>query len=86
MSEIIQTVEAESTSLQLHVDLCAQRYKQLIEKFDVVDQRLDKIEITCEEIKTSLNGIQRENYLRYLGWAGVIITVLIGVVVTLAMR
>jgi len=73
MSEIsvIQPIAEESENLRLHVDLCAQRYNQLISKFDEVDERLDRITSVCEEIKQSLGRDQKETYLRYLNWAGV---------------
>lgn len=88
MSElnVIGPVQGESTDLGLHVDICSQRYGQLISKFDEVDQRLDRIESTCQEIKTALQATQKENFQRYLAWAGGIIAVLVGVVVTLALR
>ncbi|CAB4165928.1 hypothetical protein UFOVP849_5 [uncultured Caudovirales phage] len=83
---VIAPIPAESEDLRLHVDLCAQRYGQLINKFDEVDQRLDHITAVCEEIKTALASTQKESFQRYLAWAGVIITTLVGVVVALALR
>lgn len=83
---VIGPIQGESEDLRLHVDICSQRYGQLINKFDEVDQRLDRIEHTCEQIKTALTATQKENFQRYLAWAGAIITVLAGVIVTLALR
>ena len=56
MSElsVIENIKAERTNLELHVDLCAQRYNQLIAKFDEVDQRLDDLTQLCADIKTSI--------------------------------
>ena len=53
---------------------------------DTVDERLDKIDAVCQSIKETVNVNQRDNFIRYLSWAGVIITVLVGVIVTLATR
>ena len=83
---VIGPIPEESENLRLHVDLCAQRYNQLISKFDEVDERLDHITAVCEEIKETLGREQKETYLRYLTWAGVIIGMLVGVVVTVAFR
>lgn len=33
----------ESTSLEMHVELCAERYSRLEEKFEMVEDRLDKL-------------------------------------------
>lgn len=88
MSEIsvIGPIPEESENLRLHVDLCAQRYDQLINKFDEVDQRLDHITAVCEEIKNTIQGNTKDTYQQYLAWAGVLIVGLAGLVVTLVLR
>ena len=78
MSDIIETVTEESENLELHTKLCAQRYQQLIHKFDVVDVRLDKIETTLVEIRECLGQQESRKYQTYLAWAGVVITALAG--------
>ena len=83
MSEVIEKISGESTNLELHVDLCQQRYTQLIEKFDVVDARLDKIETMLIEIKSGLKSEEAQKYKMYLTWAGTAITLLVGVIVAL---
>lgn len=77
---VIENIEAERTNLELHVDLCAQRYNQLINKFDEVDQRLDTLTKLCAEIKTSVINLQTTTQSTYLKWAGVIIVTLAGIV------
>lgn len=81
MSElaVISNIEQERTNLELHVDLCAQRYNQLIVKFDEVDSRLDSLTALCAEIKESVNGIQSTAQSTYLRWAGAVIGLLAGV-------
>lgn len=88
MSELsmIENLAAERTDLALHVDLCAQRYNQLIAKFDEVDQRLNQVTALCSEIKDSLNTIKHTTQSTYLKWAGFIIVTLLGVVVHYAVR
>jgi len=78
MSElsVIENIEAEKTNLDLHVDLCAQRYNQLIVKFDEVDQRLNQLTLLCSEIKDSIVNIKSSTQTTYLKWAGFIIIVL----------
>jgi hypothetical protein len=81
MSElnVIENIEAEKTNLDLHVDLCAQRYNQLIVKFDEVDQRLNQLTQLCSEIKDSVTNIKSSTQTTYLKWAGFIIVVLTGI-------
>lgn len=76
MSDIIDTIEAERTSLDLHVDLCAQRYTQLINKFDDVESRFEKIETMLEEIKDTIGAYKTDNTEKYLKWGGAIIGLL----------
>lgn len=73
---VIENIESERTDLKLHVDLCAQRYNQLIDKFDEVDQRLDAIQVTCETIKTELVNMKQNTSNTYLKWAGAVILLL----------
>lgn len=82
-NNLIETMDAESDNLALHVQLCEQRYIQLIGKFDDVDKKFDKIEIILNEIKSNLSNEESEKLKRYLTWAGVLITALIGGVVHL---
>jgi len=81
MSEltVIESIEGESTDLKLHTDLCAQRYNQLILKFDEVDQRLNQVTALCSEIKESVINLKSSTQTTYLKWAGFIIVVLTGI-------
>ncbi len=57
--------KTEKTSLETHVDLCAERYQRLEEKYEelretfkedrlVIHERIDKVKISIEEIKSLL--------------------------------
>ena len=63
----------ESTSLEMHVELCAERYKRLEEKFDSVEERLDHLHSdftsfkgdnskNLSEIKTMLGNAKDEKF------------------------
>jgi hypothetical protein len=77
---VIENIEAEQTDLKLHTELCAQRYNQLIAKFDEVDQRLDGLTQLCSEIKSSITSINTSTQATYLKWAGFVIVLLTGVI------
>lgn len=81
MSDLIETLEQESTDLALHSKLCAQRYKQIIDKLDTVDERLDRIDAVLLEIKDTIAHDEVGKYKTYLSWAGVVITSLLGLVI-----
>lgn len=75
-SEVIETLSGESTDLALHVELCEQRYKQLLDKIDTVDKKFDKLETMLVEIKESITGDKKDTNEKYLKWAGATIFVL----------
>lgn len=77
--ELIPSIEAERDSLEVHVDICAQRYSQLIAKLDSVDQRFDRLETVVQEIRDRVTNNQADTLKTYLSWAGVIIAGLISV-------
>jgi hypothetical protein len=82
-TQVIGPVAAEADNLALHVQLCEQRYLQLISKFDSVDQRFEKLETVLLEIKDYLGNNSANRYKTYLSWAGAAITALIAVIVAL---
>lgn len=73
---IIETLPNEATDLALHVQLCEQRYVQIISKLDHVDTRLDKIEESLADIKNSISNKETATNEKYLKWGGTIIFVL----------
>jgi hypothetical protein len=74
---VIEPVAGEGHNLELHTELCAQRYNQLIAKFDEVDGRLTKIEAMLVDIHTQVGGLDTQRYRTYLVWSGVVITTLL---------
>jgi hypothetical protein len=83
---LIHMVDQESTDLALHVDLCQQRYLQLIKKIDTIDSKLETMDSTIQEIKTLLSQNEAEKYKKYLSWAGFVIVSLTGIVVHFLLR
>jgi predicted nucleic acid-binding Zn-ribbon protein len=46
----------ENTDLATHVELCAMRYKGIEEKFDAVEQRLNKIEADVNQLSKQIQS------------------------------
>jgi hypothetical protein len=73
-----KTTDIEKENLEAHVELCAERYKQLENRLDAVEGKIGTLQETIE--KSSLNTIKI-----LIGTAGTIIVAvlsLIGVIVT----
>jgi len=83
---LIEKIDAEENNLALHVQLCEQRYHQLLSKFDHVDERFQKIETVLLEIKDRLTNDNSSKYKTYLGWAGAVITIVVGASATIIAR
>jgi hypothetical protein len=73
---VIEPVAGEGHNLELHTELCAQRYNQLIAKFDEVDGRLTKIEAMLTDIHAQVGLMTTTKLEVYLKWAGVVIMTL----------
>lgn len=82
-NQIILALEEEETNLELHVKLCEQRYRQLTNKLDHVDNRLSSLETHIVDIKDAIVGVNKNTSSTYLKWAGVIIGLLSTTVVGL---
>ena len=75
--ELIPNIEAERESLDIHVDICAQRYALLLQRLEHMDARFDRMETVVQEIHSRITKNQDQTLKTYLMWAGLIITGLI---------
>ena len=85
-NNLIKTLDQEAEDLSLHVSLCQQRYLQIIDKLDSVDNRLATMENTIQEIKLLVSANETEIYKKYLSWAGFVVVSLIGVIIHYALK
>jgi hypothetical protein len=85
-NSIIETLDGEATNLALHVQLCEQRYLQLLTKLDAVDDNLHNMHVIIKDIQSKLDVGQNSQLRTYLTWAGVVITALLGAVLHLVTR
>ena len=83
---VIDILPDEGTNLALHVQLCEQRYLQLLTKLDQTDRALTDITTTLREIQARLELNQNNQLKTYLGWAGAVILALAGGLIHMATR
>jgi hypothetical protein len=78
MSNIVKDIEKEN--LEAHVELCSERYKALHDKFDAVNNRLDKQEVMLSEIRSAVINNDQTRNKQLMTWGGSLITLLISAV------
>jgi hypothetical protein len=79
-NDIIGQVEAEETDLATHTKLCHMRYLQIINKFDSVDAKFDKIEALVLEVKEAVSSSKSNTRKDYLTVSVYAIGILLSVV------
>ena len=70
------TIDIEKTNLEVHVDLCAQRYESL-------DLRLSKIEGKFDELQSSIEKSHNSMIKVIIGTAGTVVAGVLSVLVVL---
>lgn len=84
------TYDIEKKSLEAHVEICAERYSNLENKLENLDERMDKIEGHIVDIKDSIGkvGSDSSKTIITIGLSifGVILTALLGVLIHFATK
>lgn len=75
----INTLAAEKRDLELHVDLCAQRYLMLEKRLEILEVKMDKLNDEIVKGQKSLSVV-------ILGSTATIIAGLLGLITTILMR
>ena len=98
---MITSTEIEKKSLEAHVELCAERYKNLEDKLDSLDRRVSDIEHKIEskmssieekmeskfgEIKKAISELQEKRNNQLIGWGVSIIGALISIILTMVWK
>jgi hypothetical protein len=77
------TSSIEKENLEAHVELCAERYRQLNMKLDTLDSKVTSMEGMISEIKNSLADANDKHNKQLITIGTSLIVVLIGAIVTL---
>ena len=75
-----EPTEIEKHSLEAHVELCAERYRNLDERLDLLAGQITKVETCTSEIKEKVIKMAEKNNDRLINWGLGIIVSLIGIV------
>ena len=75
--------DIERENLEAHVELCAERYRQLNMKLDSLDNKVTAMEGMISDIKTSLSEANDKHNRQLITIGTSVIVVLIGAIVSL---
>ena len=75
--------DIERENLEAHVELCAERYRQLNMKLDSLDNKVTAMEGMISDIKTSLSEANDKHNRQLITIGTSVIVVLIGAIITL---
>jgi hypothetical protein len=80
----MSTTKIEKENLEAHVEICAERYKNLETKIDNLEQRMDGFESHLIEIKNALASKDEKQTNRsfniLVSIFGIILTALLGII------
>ncbi len=75
--------DIERENLEAHVELCAERYRQLNMKLDSLDNKVTAMEGMISEIKNGLSEANDKHNRQLITIGTSVIVVLIGAIITL---
>lgn len=74
------TTDIEKKSLEAHVELCAERYKNLDDRLDALNEKITSVVTMTAGIKASVESMATKRNDQLISWGIGIITFLLGVV------
>jgi predicted nucleic acid-binding Zn-ribbon protein len=80
------STDIEKKSLEAHVELCAERYKNLEDKLQNLDARMGKIEGLIVDIKNAIASSPNESNKTLITIGTAIVAALIGGLITLVVH
>jgi hypothetical protein len=74
---MVDTTDIEKKSLEAHVELCAERYRYLEEKLDLLDTRSNETNKMISDIKGMVQTVVNKRNDQIINWAVGIIGTLV---------
>jgi hypothetical protein len=78
-----ETTEIEKKSLEAHVELCAERYNQLEQRFEHVEGKISGLEILLREVHDMVQRMGEKRTDQLISWGVGIIGALIATTIYL---
>jgi chromosome segregation ATPase len=78
-----EATDIEKKSLEAHVELCAERYNQLEQRFEHVDAKISSLETLMREVHDMVAKINEKRNDQIISWGLAVIGGLVGLSVYL---
>lgn len=75
-----EPTDIEKKSLEAHVELCAERYRYLEEKLEIVDTNLTSVKTDVAKVKEMMGSITEKRNNQIINWGVGIIAFLAAVI------
>ena len=73
---MVDTTDSEKKSLEAHVELCAERYRFLEEKLDILDSTLGSVKVDVVSVKDMMQKVVNQRNNQLINWGIGIIAVM----------
>jgi phage-related minor tail protein len=74
------TTDIEKKSLEAHVELCAERYRHLETKLEVVEKKITDLGGMIGELHNAIVNVKDSHNGQLMTWGGIIIATLVGII------
>jgi hypothetical protein len=85
-----ETTEIEKKSLEAHVELCAERYNQLEQRFEHVDSKITNLEKLVREVHDMVQRMSEKRTDQLINWGigiiGALATTIIYLITTYVLK
>jgi len=75
-----EPTDLEKKNLEAHVELCAQRYRFLEQKFDIVEEKITELGTVIREVHDMVQTMSEKRTDQIMGWGMGIIGALVAIV------
>ena len=75
-----ETTDIEKKNLEAHVELCAERYRHLETKLEIVEQKITGLDRVIREVHDMVQNMAEKRTDQIMGWGMGIIGALVAIV------
>lgn len=77
---MVETTAIEKKNLETHVELCAERYKFMEQKLEVVEEKVTGLETVIREVHDMIQHMANKRNDQIMAWTGGTLAFLLGVI------